>query len=203
MRMRKQDERKKSANASRSVPSGRADYLKPVDYIRAVNLQLMKGNQHDAYAILNHAVMRHPEDPFILSYNGSLQVIVDKMYRKGIENCTRAIELFKKRSLVGGGFERCAVFYLNLGRACLAAGKKKDAINAFKKGLRYDNNYGAIIKELQKMGTRKRPPLPFLDRSNPINKYLGLIIHQEKEKHPAGAMIKTRPRGHLAGDQAL
>ncbi len=202
--MRKQDEGKKFANAaSRPVPSGRTDYLKPVDFIRAVNLQLMKGNQHDAYAILNYAVMQHPEDPFILSYYGSLQVIVDKMHRKGIENCIRAIELFKKKSLVGGGFERCAVFYLNLGRACLAAGKKKDAINAFKKGLRYNNNYGAIIKELQKMGTRKRPPLPFLERSNPINKYLGLILYQEKEKHPAGAMIKTRLREQPAGDQAL
>lgn len=190
LRTREHEERNSAANAGRTVPPGKAGGLKPVDYIRAMNLQIMEDNQHGAYAVLKHAIERYPDDPFLLSSYGSLQAIVDKKYRKGIENCIRAIELFKKKSL-SNRFERCAVFYLNLGRAYLAAGKKKDAINAFKTGLQYDGGYAAIEKKLEKLGTRKKPAVPFLDRSNPINKYLGMILHQEKKKHPAGMMIKS------------
>jgi hypothetical protein len=39
---------------------------------------------------------------------------------------------------------------------------------------------------------RKKPPVPFLDRSNPINKYIGMILHV-KEKEPATR--KSRGRG--------
>jgi hypothetical protein len=69
------------------------------------------------------------------------------------------------------------VFYLNLGRACLAAQKKADAIDAFKQGLKYDNSNSELLKELRGMGVRKPAPVPFLDRSNPINKYLGMITN--------------------------
>lgn len=189
--MEKHDELKKSANSGGSVPSVQSDELKPVDYIRSVNLHLMKGNQQGAYAVLKQAAVHYPDDPFILSHYGSLQAIMDKKYRSGIENCTRAIVLFKKKSLAGG-VERYAVFYLNLGRAYLAAGKKKDAIGAFKKGLQYDNGYNAIIKKLHQLGSRKKPPVSFLDRSNPINKYLGRILHQKKKKHAAEVMMKSR-----------
>jgi hypothetical protein len=74
------------------------------------------------------------------------------------------------------------VFYLNLGRAYLAAGKKKDAIDAFRKGLQYDNGNSDLRKELRGLGMRKKPPVPFLDRSNPINKYIGMILQKAKNE---------------------
>jgi hypothetical protein len=29
---------------------------------------------------------------------------------------------------------------------------------------------------------RKKPPVPFLDRSNPINKYIGMILQKAKNE---------------------
>lgn len=67
------------------------------------------------------------------------------------------------------------VHYLNLGRIYLIAGKKDDAIRTFREGLGYEQNRG-IIDELEKLGTRKPPLISSLERSNPVNKYLGIIL---------------------------
>lgn len=34
----------------------------------------------------------------------------------------------------------------------------------------------AVHRELDKLGLRKPPVIPFLSRGNPINKYLGIIL---------------------------
>jgi tetratricopeptide (TPR) repeat protein len=159
------------------------DVAKPVDFLRAVKAHLRGGKQKEAYQLMQQALLHYPESPLVLSYYGALQAIVDKRYRSGIEACKKAIALLKG----GESFEMEVLFpvaYLNLGRAFVAAGKKKDAIEAFHKGLKYDGSNRDIQKELQSLGERKSPPLPFLDRSNPINKYIGMILHAGK-KQPA------------------
>ncbi len=67
------------------------------------------------------------------------------------------------------------VQFLNLGRIHLMAGQKKDAIRIFNMGLRYGENRD-IINELKKFGNRRAPVIPFLDRDNPLNKYLGKLL---------------------------
>ena len=67
--------------------------------------------------------------------------------------------------------------YLNLGRIHLLQNKKEEAVKIFRDGLNYGVNQ-QIIEELNKLGTRKPPVISFLKRSNPINKYLGIILKQ-------------------------
>ena len=157
--------------------------ISPREFLRAVRSSLRSGKQKEAYGLLLQATVQHPDDPLILSYFGCFQAIVDKKYRSGVEACKRAILLLKKKETFSEEV-LYPVFYLNLGRAYVAAGKKKDAIDSFKKGLRYDNGNSDLKQELHKLGVRKQPPVPFLDRSNPINRYIGLILH--KTKGPAG-----------------
>lgn len=153
---------------------------KPGDVARTVRVQLKEGRTKEAYAVLLKAVAEHPDDPFLLSYFGSLQAIVDKKFKSGIAACTRAILLLKKESFSEEGLY--PVFYLNLGRACLAAGRKKDAIDAFKKGLRYDTGNSELKAELQRLGVRKKPPVSFLDRSHPVNRIIGKMLHRTGKK---------------------
>jgi len=153
--------------------------IKPSLYLRAVRSHLRRGKPKDAYDLLLQATIQYPDDPLILSYFGCLQSIVDRKYRSGVEACKRAILLLKKQNLFSEEV-LYPVFYLNLGRAYVAAGKKKDAIDAFKKGIKFDNENSELKKELLGLGVRKQPPVPFLDRSNPINKYIGLILHKTK-----------------------
>ncbi len=65
--------------------------------------------------------------------------------------------------------------YLNFGKILLHAGTQDDAILVFRNGLKYGANL-LIIDELNKLVTRKPPLISFLNRNNPINKYLGLIL---------------------------
>jgi tetratricopeptide (TPR) repeat protein len=65
--------------------------------------------------------------------------------------------------------------YLNLGRVYLVSKNKGDAVRIFREGLNYGPNE-QIVHELNKLNTRKPPVFPFLKRSNPFNKYLGIIL---------------------------
>lgn len=65
--------------------------------------------------------------------------------------------------------------YYRQGRILLMAGRKKDAIWVLRMGLRYGRHRG-IIDTLGAMGIRRPPPINFLNRSNPLNKYLGMLL---------------------------
>ncbi len=153
-----------------------AKEVRPADYLRRAKAQLRSGKQKDAFALLQQAVIQFPDEPVVLSYFGCLQALVDKKYRSGIETCKRAIILLKDRE-EDEKEKLYALFYLNLGRAYLSAGKKQDAITAFTTGTKYNNSNGDLRQELRGLGRRKQPPVSFLTRSNPINKYIGMILH--------------------------
>lgn len=157
--------------------SGEPRGVKPIDYIRGARAHLKSGAEKAAYQLLLKAAIDYPEEPLILSYYGCLQTIVDRKYRNGIDNCRKALVLFKAADTYTAGVI-FPTLYLNLGRAYLAAGKKKDAVEALDKGLKFDKSHYEIRKEMQLLGMRKKPPVPFLDRSNPINKYLGILLHE-------------------------
>jgi tetratricopeptide (TPR) repeat protein len=92
-------------------------------------------------------------------------------------------------AVTGGGMQRARLLcedalrrdadnplhYLNLGRVHLLAGNKKGAIEAFEEGLSHGEN-SEIRDELNQLGSRMEPLLPFLERANPINKYLGMVL---------------------------
>ena len=65
--------------------------------------------------------------------------------------------------------------YLNLGRVYVLSGHKRSALRAFELGLRYGKNQ-EIVNEIDLLGWRQNPPLPFLPRANPLNKMLGKIM---------------------------
>ncbi len=67
-------------------------------------------------------------------------------------------------------------FYLNLGKVYLKKGSKRKAIKAFHQGLEFDKGNEQILDELSQLGVRQEPLFPFLPRSHPINKYLGILL---------------------------
>ncbi len=175
--MNEHDDKKKAVNEDEPASP---EVVKPGVYLRTVKAHLRKGNQKAAFSLLQQASLQYPEDPFILSYYGCFQAIVDRKYRAGVETCKKALSLLRKESSFGEE-TFYPVFYLNLGRAYLAAGKKKDALEELNRGLKYDNRNSEILQELRTLGVRKKALVPFLDRSNPINKYVGLILHDSNK----------------------
>jgi tetratricopeptide (TPR) repeat protein len=179
--MKEHEDTKNPKGAGKPEPPDPAEEIKPSDYLRAVKVHLRSGKQKDAFTLLLRASVQFPDEPLILSYYGCLQAGVDKKYRSGVEACKRAIALFRAKKSSGEEV-LYPVFYLNLGRAFLAAGKKKDAIDAFHKGLQYDKSNSDLRKELRGLGMRKKPLVPFLDRANPINKCIGMILQKAKKE---------------------
>jgi len=86
-------------------------------------------------------------------------------FSKAISLCEEAIKKEPNNS----------AHYLNLGRIYLLTNKKAEAINIFREGLNHEENQ-QIVDELNKLIIRKPPVIPFLKRTNPLNKYLGIIL---------------------------
>ncbi len=88
-----------------------------------------------------------------------------KQYQEAIALCTQALEEEPANS----------VHYLNLGRIYVLAEKKEKALQAFRQGLQFAKN-DEILQELEKLGTRKPPVIPSLNRGHLLNKYCGILL---------------------------
>jgi tetratricopeptide (TPR) repeat protein len=149
----------------------------PAAYLDDVKRLLQEGNQKAALKTLRDALTEHPFNPFLLSYYGCLEAIVDKNHEHGMEICRDAINILNQ-DIPFGQEAFYPVFYLNFGRACLAGGDKKEAATAFKKGLEADPQDPDLLWEVKRLGSRRKPAIPFLKRSNPLNKYVGILLHK-------------------------
>ena len=155
--------------------------LSAVEYIKAARTHIRNGRRREAYSILLQADASYPDHPIILSYLGWLQAVVDKKHRSGLAACRKAFVLFKTSDPHSAG-RIYPVLYHNLGMTFLAAGRKKEAVESFQKGLRYDRHHGELRKEMKLLGTRKKSPIAFLSRSNPLNMIIGKLLHSNPKQ---------------------
>jgi len=161
-----------------ALSSGRVPEEKtPAEYLDQLKRILRKKNLKGALVFLDEALSYFPDDPFILSYHGCLEAIVNGRHGYGIKVCQRALKEMRDRMPFGEEFFY-PVLYLNLGRAYLAAGKKKEALASFKKGRSFDKENADLQWEIKKLGLRKKPPITLLKRSHPLNKYIGKLLHK-------------------------
>jgi len=151
-----------------------------VGIIRLVKSNIKAKKLEDAYTMLQASWITYPDNPIILSYYGSLHAIVEKKYRAGIAHCLKAISMISDESALDE-YLILPELYLNLGRAYVAANMINDAFCAYRKGLKYGHHQD-LVKELRACDRRSKPALPFLDRSNPINKYVGLAMRRGLRK---------------------
>jgi tetratricopeptide (TPR) repeat protein len=68
-----------------------------------------------------------------------------------------------------------AVHYRNLGRILLLSGNTVHGIQVLRQGMQFGEQF-SIIQELEKLGIRKPPIFKKLDRSHPLNKFLGMSL---------------------------
>lgn len=147
------------------------------DYLNQIRTLLKAEKYRAAIGIVEEALCLFPEDPFLLSFSGYLEAKVFKNYRQGINACKDAITILGPKVPFGREFF-LPLLYLNLGKAYLEADKKRSAVISFQKGLSMDPDDIDLISEMKKLGERKAPPIPFLDRRNPLNKYIGKVRHK-------------------------
>jgi tetratricopeptide (TPR) repeat protein len=65
--------------------------------------------------------------------------------------------------------------FLNLGRVYLLGGEKDEALRVTREGMAKGGS-PQLAELLERLGSRRPPLFPSLSRSNPINKYLGMLL---------------------------
>ena len=126
-----------------------------------------------------------------LSFYGLCLALETQQAREGAALCRQAIalEFFN------------ADLSWNYGRVLLLQERRKEAYQAFLKGLSIQRNHQGILRELGRMGWRKPPILPFLDRKNPLNVALGKLLRATKAL-PASDGTSGRSQHRASGSTA-
>jgi thioredoxin-like negative regulator of GroEL len=103
--------------------------------------------------------------PLVLSAYALCTAAAQGSYKSSVNLCHEAIKKDPKNP----------EHYYRQGRILLLAGKRKDAIWVLRMGLRH-GRHKEILETLAALGLRRTPPISFLARSNPLNKYLGMLL---------------------------
>jgi tetratricopeptide (TPR) repeat protein len=110
-----------------------------------------------------------------MSYLGLTQVLLNDV--SGLNLCRRAAAEENRRGEV---FE-------NLARAELKLGHRRQACDALRRGLKVDRANPALKALREEMGMRRNPVLGFLDRDNPLNRFLGKITYRSARRKVSGS----------------
>jgi tetratricopeptide (TPR) repeat protein len=138
------------------------------EYLKALTLFIEIYGADDAPPI------QSPKDAMGLSYFGLVLALVQKKYKPAIELCKRAIDL----EFYNGDH------YANLARVYMAANNRKKAVETADAGLKLVPEHEMLEEVRAELGKRARPPVPFLDRTNPVNVSLGQARAAKKEAEP-------------------
>jgi tetratricopeptide (TPR) repeat protein len=117
----------------------------------------------EALAHFRAAQKLDPASARVRSYYGLCLGLAERRFDKALELCRSAAkaEFFNP------------LLYHNLALVHLAFGFKSEALRYLRRGLMIDPECGAITRELERLGQRKRPTLAFLRRQHPLNRWLG------------------------------
>ncbi len=72
--------------------------------------------------------------------------------------------------------------HLQLARVQMLMGDRKAAVASIARGLKLDPAHRGLKEMRVEIGVRKRPPIPFLGRANPLNVLLGRLRHALRGK---------------------
>lgn len=134
------------------------------------------GRKREALALFETAIelerrsgKKRPQARY-LSYYGLCLALEEKRVRDGIEICRQALPLESYN----------ADLHLNMARALLVAGRRREAHEQLLRGAGLAPGHPEIYRALQAMGLRRRPPIPFLSRANPLNVLLGRLSRPQR-----------------------
>ncbi len=102
------------------------------------------------------------------SYLGYAIAKVQGRRREGLALCQHGVKLEFYRG----------ENYINLAGVHLLVGNRAGAVKAIFDGLQHDRRNRELQRMARKMGIRRRPIIPFLDRAHPINVWLGKVRHR-------------------------
>jgi hypothetical protein len=120
-----------------------------------------------AHAAFERAHRRDSRDPAAASWYGLTLVLVEKNSNLGVQLVEQALRAGPD-----------PVVLLNSARIHLALNQRERAARAVGRGLTLWPGDPRFAAARDAMGTRRAPVIPFLPRSNPLNRALGRLRHR-------------------------
>jgi len=132
-------------------------------------LALLRNNYaHKAMPYFTRAVQQEKANPFYLSYLGVAMAAAERKWDEAEELCTQALKMRRTQPEL----------YLNLADVYRLAGRRQEQIDTLFQGLHMTKRDVRIAEALKRHGVRRSPVIPFLERSNPLNRELGKLRYR-------------------------
>lgn len=147
-----------------------------VEFKQGISL-LRDGHASEALAYLRRATELKPQNPFYLSFLGVAMARAERKWAKAAELCKAAVGMRRHE----------AQLYVNLAEVCVSAGWRNDAVETLENGFKYCGPDPRITRVRTKLGRRSSPVLPFLDRTNALNRSLGKLRSRMLKRLPKSA----------------
>ncbi|MEJ2367002.1 MAG: hypothetical protein P8Z49_01285 [Acidobacteriota bacterium] len=136
-----------------------AQLAKAIDFVEHERLDL-------AEPIFSALYEADPANPVAESFMGLMTALQRKQLMQGLDMCKAALQKDSEEPLC----------YLNLAKVHIALEDRYHAIKALNRGLKSrSRNRGYVAAYYKKIGVRRKARIPFLDRKNPINRFLGKL----------------------------
>ncbi len=108
------------------------------------------------------------QNPFYRSYMGLALGKATGKWDEAEDVCQAAVRMKRTQPEL----------YLNLAQVYCLAGRKEDAVETLETGLKLTRQDARLSAALQKLGLRRAAVVPFLARTNPVNRKLGKLRHR-------------------------
>jgi Flp pilus assembly protein TadD len=129
---------------------------------------LRDARPHTALAHFRKAADLEKNNPYYLSFVGVSLARAERNWKTSLELCESALTMKHNE----------AQLYLNLAEVYTSAGRREEALMTLDRALASVGPLARIQQARQKLGRRRSPALPFLDRQNFLNKQLGFLRHR-------------------------
>ena len=131
-----------------------------------------QGDLSRAYQYFQNYTEREPSNAVATSFLGYLTASFQQRPYQGLELALKAVKIEKDDPLI----------YLNLARIYTLMNDRYHAYHAIQTGLKYRHSpfRNDLLNFYKFIGIRKKPPLPFLHRNHPINRFIGKMMRADK-----------------------
>jgi len=143
------------------------DNIALIEFKQGVRM-LRDSHPQNALEHFRKAVDLEQHNPYYISFVGVSLARAERKWEPALKLCELALNMKRNE----------AQLYLNLAEVYTSAGRREEALITLDRGLASLGPQARIQQARLKLGRRRSPALPFLDRQNLLNRYLGALRHR-------------------------